>query len=149
MKDLREKTLALLNKGYCTPQISRLASELRSPSPTIHYNIRKLEETGIVRAYKAVLDHKKAGSGFSCFILINLDPGEYSDPEKVARQLAGFPQVESCDVITGDWELVIKVRTESIDAYYEFVKRVLSRKGIGRTKTLASMKELKSEFVEI
>ncbi len=137
---------SLLNKGYCTPRISRLASELRSPSPTIHHKIRKLEEREIVRSYKAVLDRKKAGSGFSCFILINLDTGEYSDPEKVARQFAGFPKVESCDVITGDWELVIKVRTESIDAYYEFVKLA---KGMGKTKTLVSMKELKSEFVEI
>jgi DNA-binding Lrp family transcriptional regulator len=56
--------------------------------------------------------------------------------------------VESCDIITGDWELVIKVRTSDQNAYYQFVKQVLSQPGIAKTKSLVSFKQIKTEFVE-
>lgn len=149
MKNIRERIVELFKKGYCTPQILKLAKALKEPSATVHYNIKRLEEDGVIKAYKAVMDYKKIGAGFCSYVLINLLPDEYGDPERIARELSKFPQIESIDIITGDWELVVKVRTRDIDDYYQFVKRALSRKGIGRIKTLNSLKQVKTEFVEV
>jgi DNA-binding Lrp family transcriptional regulator len=148
MKDVRLEILRLLKAGYCTPQIARLSAKLQIPAATIHYNVKKLESSGTIKSYKAVLDHKKAGEGFCVFILITLEPQEYEKPERIAKEISGFPQVESCDIVTGDWEIILKVRTAGIEEYYEFVKRVLSKKGIGRIKTLSALHSVKSEFVE-
>lgn len=147
MKDVGPKLIRLLRTGYCTPQIARLAKRLVEPSTTLHYNLKKLETEGAIKSYKAVLDHSRIGEGFCVFILLNLSPDEYGDPERIAKDLAKLEQVESADIITGDWELILKVRTKDQDAYYEFVKNVLSRKGITKIKTLTSLKQLKSEYV--
>ncbi|HLD07305.1 MAG TPA: Lrp/AsnC family transcriptional regulator [Candidatus Nanoarchaeia archaeon] len=149
MKDIRPKLIALLQEGSCTPQIARIAKRLKEPSTTIHYNIKKLEKEGAIRAYKAVFDYKKIDEGFCTFVLISLSPDEYGDPEKVAKELAKHPQIESVDICTGDWELVLKARTRDQDAYYQFVKNVISRKGVVKIKSLVSFKQLKTEFVEI
>ena len=147
MKDIRPKLIALLQEGSCTPQIARIAKRLKEPSTTIHYNIKKLEKEKAIRTYKAVFDYAKIDEGFCTFVLMSLSPDEYGDPERIGKELAKHPEIESIDIITGDWELLLKVRVKNQDAYYHFVKTVLSRKGIVKINTLVSFKQLKTEFV--
>ncbi len=147
MRNLKPQLIELLKSGGCTPRISKLARNLHTRSSTIHYNIKSMEKDGTVRSYKAVFDYKKIGEGFCTFVLIHLSPDEYSDPLKIANMLAAYPEIESIDVVTGEWELLIKVRTASIEEYYTFATRVLSIKGIARTQSLNSLKQVKTEFV--
>jgi Lrp/AsnC family leucine-responsive transcriptional regulator len=148
MKDIKPKLIRLFKEGYCTPQIARIARSINEPSATIHYNIKKLESDGAIKTYKAVFDHRKIDEGFSAFIFVALSPGEYSDPERVARNLAKHREVESVDIIAGDWELLLKIRTKDQDAYFEFLKTVISKEqGIEDTNSIISLKEIKSESV--
>ena len=150
MKDIRPKLINLLREGYCSPQIARIAHTMQEPSTTIHYNIRKLESEGAIRTYKAVLDHQKIGEGFCAFVLIALSPYLYElDPDKLASTLAKHREVESVDIVSGDWELILKVRTKDQDEYYNFLKNVISReRGVKRTCSIISLKQVKTEFVE-
>lgn len=149
MKDIRPRLVELFKNGYCTPQIARVAKRLKEPSTTLHYNIKKLEQEGAIKAYKAVFDYKRIGEGFCAFVLITLAPGEYGDPERIGKELVKHPEIESVDVITGDWEMLLKVRTKDQDAYYELVKNVISRPGILKIKTLTSLRQLKTEYVRL
>src|SRR3989344_8178295 len=141
MRDISSKLIELFNNGYCTPQIARIAKQLKVPSTTIHYNIKKLEREKTIRTYKAVFDYKKIDRGFCTYVLTSLSPDEYADPEKIGAELAKHPEVESVDICTGEWELVLKIRVKDQDEYYNFVKRVLSKKGIAKTKSLVSFKQ--------
>ncbi len=149
MKDIETKLIPLLKEGYCTPQIARIAKKLKQPSTTIHYNIKKLETQGAIRKYKAVFDYKKINEGFCAIVLISLSPDEYSDPERIAKDLAKHPEIESVDICTGEWEIIIKIRVKDQDLYYNFLRAVISRKGILKTKTITSLKQVKTEFVEV
>jgi DNA-binding Lrp family transcriptional regulator len=149
MKDIKNKLVPLLMKGYCSPQIARLAKKTKEPSTTLHYNLRKLENDGTIVRYKTVFNYKKIEMGFCVYVLIRLSPDEYGTPERIAKELIGFDEIESIDIITGDWEMMVKVRTKDQDAYYEFVKNVLSRKGILKMTTLTVLKQLKTEFISV
>jgi len=150
MKDIQPKLIRLFKEGYCTPQIGRIAKEIDEPSSTIHYNIKKLEEQGAIRAYKAVFDYKKIDEGFCAFVLVALSSSEYAGPERIARELARHKEVESIDILAGDWELIVKVRAKDQDEYYEFLKKVISReKGIENTNSIISLKQVKTEFVPL
>ncbi len=149
MKDIKPKLIGLFKTGYCTPQIGRIAKEINEPSTTIHYNIKKLEREGAIRTYKAVFDYKKIGEGFCAYVLIALSSEEYAEPERIANLLANQKEVESVDIVAGDWELIVKVRTRDQDEYYEFLRKVISkeRKGIQNTISAVSLKQIKTEFV--
>ena len=149
MKDIRPKLINLFKQGFCTPQIARIAKKLKEPSTTIHYNIKKLEQEGAVKAYKAVFDYKKIDQGFCSYIMINLGPEKYGDPESVAKQMAKDPRVESIDVCTGDYELLVKLRTKDIDEYYEYIKHEIKKYGFVKTVSITSLKQTKTEFVEM
>ncbi|MBI4145305.1 Lrp/AsnC family transcriptional regulator [Candidatus Woesearchaeota archaeon] len=147
MKDTRPKLIGLLKEGYCTPQIARMAKKLQEPSTTLQYNIKKLEEEGAIKAYKAIFSYKKIDEGFVAFLLINLAPEEYGDPEKIGKEISKLKEIESVDIVTGGWELLVKVRTKDQETYYQLVKNVISRKGINKITTITSLMQLKSEFV--
>jgi Lrp/AsnC family leucine-responsive transcriptional regulator len=148
MKNIRPELIRLFKEGYCTPQISKIAKTTNEPSTTIYYNIKKLEKEGAIRAYKAVFDHDKIDEGFSAFLLLSLSSSEFAQPESVAHDLAKYREVESIDVIAGDWELLLKIRTKNQDAYFEFLKTVVSKEqGIENTNSIISLREIKSEFI--
>jgi DNA-binding Lrp family transcriptional regulator len=150
MKDIQSKLISLFKRGYCTPQIGRIAREIDEPSTTIHYNVKKLENSGAIRTYKAVFDYKKIGEGFCAYVLIALSSEEYVNPENIANDLARQKEVESVDVLAGDWELILKVRTKDQDEYYDFLKKVISKeKGIENTNSIISLKQVKTEFVQL
>lgn len=149
MKDIRPKLISLFKEGYCTPQISKIAKKLKEPSTTIHYNTKKLEQEGAVKAYKAVFDYKKIGQGHCTYIMINLGPEKYSNPEEIAKQVAKDSRVESVDICTGEFELLVKLRTKDIDEYYEYVKFAVKKFGFAKTMSITSLKQVKTEFVEL
>jgi len=149
MKNIKPKLIRLFKEGYCTPQIARIAKTINEPSTTIHYNIKKLEDEGAIKTYKAAFDYKKIGEGFCAFVLIALSSGEYGDPERIAADLAKHKEVESVDIVAGDWELIVKVRTRDQDEYFSILKNVISKeKGIEKTSSIISLKEIKTEFIK-
>ena len=149
MKNIKEKLILLFKKGYCTPQISKIAKNIKEPSTTIHYNIKSLEKGQAIKTYKAVFDYKKINQGHCTFIMVNLIREKYGKPEETAKQIAKDPRVESIDIVTGDYELLIKLRTKDIDEYYEFIKETIEKYGFAKTISLTSLKQLKTEFVEL
>ena len=149
MKNIEPKIIELLKEGNCTPLISQVAKRLKEPSTTIHYNIKRLEKEGTIKKYKAVFDYHKIGQGFCSFVLVKLSPDEYGTPERVGAELAQFSEIESVDIITGDYEMIIKIRVKDQDAYYALIKRIGSLRGIVKTFTYVSFKQMKTEFVRV
>ncbi len=148
MKDIQAKLIRLFKVGYCTPQIGRIARETDEPAATIHYNIKKLENSGVIRTYKAVFDYRKIDEGFCVYLLIALSSSEYADPERIAGEFARQKEVEGVDILAGDWELLLKIRTKDQDEYFRFLKEVISKtKGIDNTNSIISLKQVKTEFV--
>ena len=64
------------------------------------------------------------------------------------KELLNDPRVESVDVVTGDYELLLKLRTKDIDEYYQFVKEAIKKYKFSKTISMTSLKQLKTEFVK-
>ncbi|UCE43792.1 MAG: hypothetical protein JSV57_05425, partial [Candidatus Bathyarchaeota archaeon] len=111
MKNIGPKLVKLFKEGYCTPQIAKIAREIKAPSTTIHYNIKKLEKEGVVRTYKAVFDYKKIDEGFCVYLFLKLTAKAGADPDRITTELARYEEVESADLLAGEWDVVLKVRT--------------------------------------
>lgn len=148
MKDIRPKLIELFKEGHCTPQISELAKAMKEPATTLHYNIKKLEKEAIV-AYKAVFDYKKIDEGYCNFILIKLSQKNFAEPEKIAKELAKDSKVESVDIINGEYELIVKLRTKDIEEYYSKTKEWIKSFDIIKINNLTSLKQMKTEFVKL
>ena len=149
MKDIEPKLIELFKEGNCTPLISQIAKKLKEPSTTIHYNIKKMEREGTIKTYKAVFDYKKINQGHCTYVFINVSAENYGSPEKVAQELAKDPHVESIDICTGDYELLVKIRSKDIDDYYSFMKEIIAKFKLSKSTSITSLKQIKTEFVNL
>ena len=149
MKDLRPKLIKFFKEGYCTPQIGRIAREIDEPSTTIHYNIKKLEKEGAIKTYKAVFDYGKINEGFCAYVFITLTSKAGADPDKILSEFARYEEVESADILAGEWDIILKIRAKNQEEYYKVLKIVLAREGIQKTTSFISLKQFKTEFVTV
>ncbi|MBS3079405.1 Lrp/AsnC ligand binding domain-containing protein [Candidatus Pacearchaeota archaeon] len=149
MKDIKPRLIELFKEGNCTPQISVIAKKLKEPSTTIHYNIKRLEEEGAIISYKAVFDYKKINEGLCTYVFVNVGSEDYGNPEKIIKEIVNDSRVESIDVVTGEYELLLKLRTKDIDAYYQMMKEMIKKYHFSKTTSVTSLKSLKTEFVKI
>jgi len=152
MKNIKPELVRLFKQGYCTPQISRIAKAIDEPSTTIHYNIKKLEKEGTIRTYKAVFDYTKIEEGFCAYVLINVSPLEYEHDwskyeTQIVRELAKHKEVESLDIIAGEWDMVLKIRTKDQNDFYDFLGKVINRVAIQKSISLVSLRQVKSDFM--
>jgi DNA-binding Lrp family transcriptional regulator len=100
-----------------------------------------MEELGIITGYRAILAADKLNSNTAAIILASVSYRIKEDEipvsqRIVAKEIAQFPEVQEVQIITGDWDLLVKLRTESVDAVGKFVVDKLRLiRGIEKTLT--------------
>ncbi len=97
-----------------------IGKEIGSPITTVYAKIKRMEELGIIKQYKAILDSRKLDRGTAAFILASFAyrPGSREKPlsqRDVAKQIAAFPEVQEVHIITGGWDILVKVRADHVD----------------------------------
>jgi Lrp/AsnC family leucine-responsive transcriptional regulator len=138
---LDEKDLAILMllQKNCRMTAREIARKIDSPITTVFAKMRRMEQEKIIRGYKAILDSKKLNFGTTAFILASFSyrNGETSLSQRViAEQIAKFPEVQDVHIISGDWDILIKIKEESVDAVGNFViDKLRTVEGIEKTLT--------------
>ncbi len=143
MNRLDEQTREILRKLQkdCKIPVADIASKIGSPSSTVYAKVKRMEAGGLIKAYKAVLDAKQLGKGTTAFILASFayrPPGvkEPLSQREIAATVAQFPEVQELHIITGDWDMLIKVKAKDVETVGQFViDNIRSVKGIDKTLT--------------
>jgi DNA-binding Lrp family transcriptional regulator len=146
------KDLAILNllQENCRLTAKDIAGKISSPITTVFAKIKRMEQLGIIKSYRAILDHKKLDFGVTAFILASFSYGLSKEEtplsqRTIAEQISKFPEVQEVHIISGDWDILIKVKDRDVDAVGKFVvDKLRTVKGIEKTLTclvFATLKE--------
>ena len=96
-----------------------------SPTPCLR-RLRKLESSGLIRGYRAVLDEKALGLNASAMVFVNLEKNTKENAEAFERALQDLPEVMECYVVAGRHDYVLRVVTEDLEDYERFIKERLA-----------------------
>lgn len=77
----------------------------------VHQRVRRLEERGVLRGYRAVVDHDQAGLPLTA--LLSVTPFDPAAPDDVPERLAHVREIEACWSVAGDESYVLLVRVAS------------------------------------
>jgi len=140
---LDQKDLAILAliQRNCKLTARQIARKIDSPITTVFAKIKRMEKLGIIKEYKAILDSKKLNTSTTAFILASVSYGTKNNTmpisqRDIAEKIAKFPKVQEVHIITGDWDLLIKLKAENVDTIGEFViDKLRLVKGIEKTLT--------------
>jgi DNA-binding Lrp family transcriptional regulator len=147
--DQDDRRILKLLQQNCKLSCKEIAADLSLPITTVYARIKRMEQLGIVKAYKAVLDGRKLERGATSFILASFayrpkGQGEILSQRDVARDIASFDEVQEVHIITGDWDILIKTKTKDVDAVGKFViDKLRTVKGIEKTLTCMVFDTLK------
>ncbi len=101
--------------------------------PAVHERVKRLELRGFIRGYAARLDAKALGFGLVAFVsAYTTSDVAY---ERFTGAVAALPEVLEVHSVAGEETFVLKVLTRSTAHLDEFLSRLKTVPGIGRTKT--------------
>ncbi len=124
-----------------------MAMMLDSDEKTVKKRIDKLKKDGIIKKYKTVIDWKKAGKrSATAMIQVKVTPQEKAGFAKICKDLARDPKVQDVFVATGEYDLVIFIKAETLDEISEFITEKLApKKDVLGTYTHIILSEFKRD----
>ncbi len=98
-----------------------------SPSPCLR-RVKALEESGLIRGYRALLDARKLGLSLMALIHISMDRHTPERFENFETEIQTIPEVMECLLITGqDADYQLKAVVKDMDAYQELLLHRITR----------------------
>jgi Lrp/AsnC family leucine-responsive transcriptional regulator len=135
------KILSILqNNGRC--HLAEIAKEVDLSSPAVMERVRKLETSGIIKGYQAVLDPKKVGKDVTAFVGVSVAHQKYIDG--FAAFMMHQRDVLECHHVTGEESFILKVKTTNTESLEKILGEIRSLEGVTGTVTkvvLSSVKE--------
>ena len=137
--DEKDSAILVLLQKNCRMTAREIARKIDSPITTVFAKIKRMEQQKIIKEYKAVLDSKKLNLGTTAFILASFSYRNGETPlsqRVIAEQIAKFPEVQEVHIISGDWDILIKVKERDVQAIGNFVvDKLRTVKGVEKTLT--------------
>jgi len=138
---LDDKDLAILRLLQQNAKITvrDIAAKVHlSPTP-VHERIKRMEEQGVIKQYVALVDHAKVKKGLMVICYVSLKEHNKNSGSRFIRSIHNLPEVIECYNISGEFDFMLKVVAENMDAYYNFHVNKLSQ--------IENMGHLQSIFV--
>ncbi len=109
---------------------------------------RRLERDGVIRGYRAELDPDSLGAAHVAFVKVSLHATGGGDLDRFNAAVGKVPEVQSCHMIAGDFDYLLKVRTRDISSYRSVLGDVINMlPGVRTTATYVVMENVKDETV--
>ncbi|MGN6230741.1 MAG: Lrp/AsnC family transcriptional regulator [Trinickia sp.] len=105
---------------------------------------KHLEDAGVITGYHANIDRRAVGLDLLAFVQIRINIHSDKTADNFEAVIRGRPEVLSCHKITGDADYILQVVAPDLDAYGEFVERVLRRQaGVASIQSNLALREVK------
>lgn len=118
-----------------------------SPSPCLR-RVRRLEETGVIRGYQAVIDPAALGRGLRVIAGVRLVRHSRADVVAFERAIVQLPEVVFTHHVTGNFDYLLQVEVADLPAYEDFhANRLASLPGVAAVNSYVTMKTLRTDSV--
>lgn len=108
--DARDRKILALLQADARLGYAEIGKKVGLAASSVHDRVRKLERAGVIRGYRADIDHEQAGFPISAIVSLALRPGS---PNDVPGLIEEFELVESCYSVAGDNSYALVVRAPS------------------------------------
>ncbi len=113
-----------------------------SPSPCLR-RIRRLEESGVIRQYVALLDPGKVGLGLLAYATVRLekhgDADQRSPVDSFRGAVKSWPEVIACYAMTGEMDYLLRVEVQDLLLRHPAVVDVKSSFALERIKDTTAL----------
>ena len=118
----------------------KISKKTLIPITTVNNRIKKLKKLGVIKKYTIDIDKSKLGFNLSTYIFVMVSLYELKKEGMKMKDLIGIIKknqlIESVENVTGDVDIIIKMRARDINELNDYVVNILSYyKGVEKTRT--------------
>lgn len=116
-----------------------------SKSPT-QARLKRLEESGVIRGYRALFDPIRLGRDHVAFVEVKLSDTREAALSAFNMAVMKVPEVEQCHLIAGAFDYLLKVRTAGMTGYRAVLaEKISTLPHVANTSTYVAMQAVKEE----
>ncbi|MCV6629898.1 MAG: Lrp/AsnC family transcriptional regulator [Flavobacteriaceae bacterium] len=119
------KILCLLQED-AKMSIKDMCEILHLTKTPVYERIKRLEQEGYIQGYTVVLDTKKIRKSISVYCFISLEAQKGRHMDAFLEEVKSYKEIVECSVVGGDFDFLLKVIVEDLEAYYAFAKNKLA-----------------------
>lgn len=123
-----------------------LARELGVAPSTMLDRVRRLEDSGIVKGYRATIDPKLLNLNIQAFISVSLYRHDTQDIRKFEEGVRRIPYVRACYHLTGRLDYLLHVAVRDLAQLGSLIKNeIASLPSFGKSETFLALSEIKPD----
>lgn len=126
---LTQMELSILEKLQQDARLTsaELAGSLNTSLTPIWRRIKKLEQLGIIRSYRAELDARRLGFEIDSYITITVDSHDERTFQQFEAAVISCSSIVACHVMSGSGDYLIRVICKDVDSFANFVTQYLNK----------------------
>ncbi|AKA36489.1 Lrp/AsnC family transcriptional regulator [Flagellimonas lutaonensis] len=142
--DANDRQLVQLLQEDSKKTIKQYADALGLSNTAVYERIKRLERTGVISKYVALVDKKMVNRQFSVFCHVRLAQHIKENVLHFEREIQKLEEVAECFHTSGDHDYILKIHVEDMEAYREFmVSKLTAIPHIGNTQSSFVISEVK------
>ncbi len=146
--DETDRKLLMLLQQDAKLTTKQLAHHLGLTVTPVFERIKRLEKQGVIDRYVAILNKEKIGRKLIAFCNVSIKEHSREYIHHFETQITKFPEVMECYHIAGMYDYMLKITTENMDSYHDFIYNKLATiENIGNVRSSFVMNELKNSTV--
>ena len=120
--------------------VREISDAIHLSTTPVHERIKRMEEAGVIRQYATLLDHTKIKRGLMVICYVSLRQHNKTAGARFIKAIQDMREVVECYNISGDFDFMLKVMVENMDAYYDFhVNKLSEAENIGHVQSVFVM----------
>ncbi len=125
---------------------ARLAEQVGISPAGMLDRVRRLEKSGTIKKYVALVNPEHVGRGTLAFVSVTLAMHRLPSIDSFIEQIDAMPEVLESYHVTGEEDFILKVAVGTISEYEDFLLHKLTRiEGVGKVKTTIVLSTTKYE----
>ncbi len=122
-----------------------LARRVGLSAPPCLRRVRALEEAGIIKGYRTLLDPQLLGYEVICFAMVQLASQTQADLAAFQERIADWPTVRECWTLSGEVDFILKCVATNMTAFQNFVGDLTSLPNVRNVRTALSLDKVKDQ----
>ena len=125
MLDNKDQQLLVALQSQARMSVSELANTINlSDTPTLR-RIKKLEQEQVIIGYHAAINPKSLNLNVLVYAFVRLCQNSVSAAQQFEQHVEKLPHVLECSVISGSHDYLLKIISQDLESYEQFVKHKL------------------------
>ena len=149
---LDPKDLAILKLLQHNARITvkEISDKIHLSTTPVYERIKRMEEAGVIKQYATLVDHVKVKKNLMVICYVSLKQHSKTAGAKFIKAINEMNEVIECYNISGQFDFMLKVIVENMDAYYDFhVNRLGDVENIGNIQSTFIMGIIKQTHVMV